>query len=60
MFWSPLIRNPEYQQNVIGLKIAVLILCAPTNNLLDLLPLVPKATEALSSIREGAIVRVED
>jgi predicted nuclease of predicted toxin-antitoxin system len=44
------------QQNLRGRSIALLILCAPTNRLRDLLTLVPAAGTALSSIRPGEVV----
>jgi len=39
-------------------KIALLILCAPTNRLRDLQELVPAALAALKSIKPGAVVSV--
>ena len=44
---------PE-QQNMVGRRISVLILCAPTNRLRDLEAIVPAA---LSALQPGAIVR---
>ncbi len=41
-------RNLTFQQNLPKFSIAVLILHAPTNRLLDLLPLVPKILDALT------------
>jgi hypothetical protein len=52
-------QNIPYQQRFGGRKIAVLILCAPTNRLRDMKPLVPKALSALNVIRPGEVVRVE-
>lgn len=46
------------QQNMAGRKIAVLILCAPTNRLRDLRAVVPAALSALRGIQPGAVVRI--
>ena len=51
-------RNLAFQQNIAGLQIAVLILCGPSNRLRDLLPLVPKLLDALSSVSPGSITRL--
>ena len=39
-------------------KVSILILCGPTNRLLDLTPLVPAAISALASIGRGDVVRI--
>jgi hypothetical protein len=46
------------QQNLSGRKLAVLILCAPTNRLRDLSPLVPAAISALHSLEAGQVLRI--
>ncbi len=46
-----------YQQNLGGRRIAVLILCAPTNRLADLKPLVPAILQCLSSVEPGQVLR---
>lgn len=46
------------QQNLAGRKIAILILCAPTNRLRDVEAIVPTALSALETIQPGGIVRV--
>jgi hypothetical protein len=51
-------QNIPYQQNLGVRKIALLILCAPTNRLRDLRQIIPAALDALSQIRPGQIVRV--
>ena len=40
-------RNLQYQQNLSGFDIAVILLTAQTNRLTDLLPLVPKLLDAI-------------
>lgn len=51
-------RSIPDQQNLEGRSISVLILCAPTNRLHDLEPLLPSANLALASIGAGRIMRV--
>ena len=48
-----------FQQNLDRRRIAILILCAPTNRLADLERLVPAALRALDSIRPGQVLRIE-
>ena len=47
------------QQNMTGRKIALLILCAPTNRLRDLKAIVPAANAALLIIQPGEVVRIQ-
>jgi hypothetical protein len=47
-----------YQQNLTLRKISILVLCAPTNRLADLRPLVPAAIEALDSAKPGQVIRI--
>ena len=47
-----------YQQNFAARRIAVLILCAPTNRLADLTGLIPAALAILDSIGHGQVVRL--
>jgi predicted nuclease of predicted toxin-antitoxin system len=51
-------QNLPDQQNFTRRKIAVLILCGPTNRLHDLTALVPAALSALPSIRPGDCVEI--
>jgi hypothetical protein len=51
-------QNIPFQQNLAGRRIALLILCAPTNRLLDLHRLVPAARAAIDGIEPGQIVRI--
>ena len=51
-------RRIEFQQHMIGRKIAVLVLRAKTNRLQDLLPILPTCAQALLSIRPGQVVEV--
>jgi hypothetical protein len=47
--------NLVFQQNIRELPIPVVVLQAPTNRLVDLLPLVPKLLESLDSARYRVI-----
>lgn len=48
----------EYQQNLGGLEIGVVILAARSNRMEHLRPLVPAALEAIRKVRKGEVVRV--
>lgn len=48
----------EYQQNLKARRIAILILCARTNRLADLLPLVDACTQQIPTLTPGQIVRI--
>jgi predicted nuclease of predicted toxin-antitoxin system len=50
--------NLPHQQNLAGLKLSIVILNAPTNQLEDLLPLLNEILETLGTIERGQIVRV--
>lgn len=51
-------RNLSYQQNVAAAGIAVVVLCARTNRLRDLLPLLPRAAEIIATITVGQVAHV--
>lgn len=51
-------QNIPTQQNLAMRKIAIVILCAPTNRLRDLEILVPDAISAIGSIRPGEVIRI--
>jgi hypothetical protein len=51
-------QNIPDQQNLGGRRIALLILCGPSNRLRDLALLVPAAISAIDSIRAGDVVRI--
>ena len=48
----------EYQQNLSGLSISVVVMMAPSNDVDDLRPLLPGVEEALATLRPGEIIRV--
>lgn len=47
-----------YQQNLAARRIAIVVLCAPTNRLAELRPLVPLAMERLNAIQPGQVIRI--
>ena len=51
-------RNIKYQQNMTGRTVSILILCAKSNRMKDLLPLMPACAQALLSIQAGRVVEV--
>ena len=51
-------QNLQYQQNLAGFGLLVVVLAARTNRLEDLIPLVPKLLEACSSSENGTVVVV--
>ena len=51
-------RRMKYQQNMTGRNVAVVVLCAKSNRMKDLLPLMPAFAQALLSVSSGQIVEV--
>ena len=51
-------QNIPDQQNLSGRRLSLLILCAGTNRLRDLLPLVAATNAALGSVGHGAVVTI--
>ena len=51
-------QNLQYQQNLVGFEMGVVVLAAMTTRFDDLLPLVPEVLGVLESIVPGQIVRV--
>lgn len=52
-------QNLESQQNLSKQRLGVVVLCAVSNALEDLLPLVPAALIAIEAVQPGQVVRVE-
>ena len=52
-------RNLSFQQNLVSYPIAVIVLRAKTNRLLDLKPLVPRLVAAIKSARPGVVEYVD-
>ena len=51
-------QGVEYQQNLSGLSISVMVMVAPSNDVDDLRPLLPAVEQALATLRAGDIMRV--
>jgi hypothetical protein len=46
------------QQNLEGRRIAIIVLAARTNRLVDLSPLFPACAEAIAKVRPGEVVSI--
>jgi hypothetical protein len=53
-------KGLQYQQNLAGRRIAILIVRARSNRLEDLLPHLEACRSIMSSIRPGEVIRVGD
>lgn len=51
-------RNLQYQQNLQQAGIAVVVMVASSNRLLDLIPLIPKVGNALAQVTPGQVIEV--
>lgn len=51
--------NLRYQQNLAGRRIAIVVMVARSNRLVELSRLFPACVEALKTIRPGEIVHIE-
>lgn len=51
-------RGIEFQQNLSGLPFAVLLVCAPSNRMVHLQPLVPAILDALPVLKQGQLHRI--
>ena len=51
-------KGIEYEQNLAGRNIAIIILRSKSNRLADLVPLGPECLLCLSAIKSGEIVRI--
>lgn len=52
-------QGVEYQQNLLGLDLAIIVMAAATNDIDDLRSLMPRVRETLSSISPGSIIKVQ-
>jgi hypothetical protein len=52
-------RNLAFQQNMATLRLGVIVLRAPSNDISVLRPLIPSVLEALPRIKVGEVVQVE-
>lgn len=51
-------RNLEYQQNFSGLVLAVIVMDAPSNDIVVLRPLMPAVLEAIPKAQPGVVTHV--
>jgi hypothetical protein len=49
----------EYQQNPVGLAVAIVVMVARSNDVDDLRPLMPRVRETLNSASRGTVVKVK-
>jgi hypothetical protein len=49
----------EYQQNPVGLAVAIVVMVARSNDIDDLRPLLPRVRETLNSASPGTVVKVK-
>ena len=52
-------RNLSFQQNLLAFEIAVIVLCASSNRLADLQPLVPKLEASIPTAKRGIATFIE-
>ena len=51
-------RGLEYQQNLVGIDLCLIVLSAVSNDIDDLLPLAPQINDALREAAPGLLLRV--
>jgi hypothetical protein len=51
-------RGIEFQQNLATVSIGVLLILAPSNRMMHLLPLMPAILEALPALKPGQLHRI--
>ncbi len=51
-------QNLEHQQNLKKLDLAIVVLVASTNDIEDLIPLMPAVNDALSNVRAGELIYI--
>lgn len=47
------------QQNITGSDVAIIVLAARTNAMVNLLPLIPQVLDALQDLKRGEVIRIE-
>jgi len=52
-------QNLQFQQNLAKRRLGVVVLCAASNALEDLSPLVPNALAAIDIVRPGEVIRIQ-
>lgn len=51
-------RNLEYQQNFLGAAVAVIVMHAPSNDIVALQPLMPQVLEAIPTAARGKVTNI--
>ena len=51
-------RGIEFQQNIAALPFGILLVLAPSNRMVHLIPLVPAILQALSAVKAGQLHRI--
>lgn len=51
-------RNLEYQQNFLGAAVAVIVMHAPSNDIVALQPLMPRVLEAIPTAVRGKVTNI--
>ena len=51
-------QGVQYQQNLAGLRISIVVMAARSNDVDDLRPLVPKVLTALETLQAGQVVLI--
>jgi len=51
-------QNLQYQQNLSGFKLGVIVIAAASNRIQDLKPLVPEILKAIRIVKQGEVLRV--
>ena len=52
-------QGVEYQQNLVGLDLAIIVMVATSNDIDDLRPLMPRMRETLNSVSPGIFLKVK-
>ncbi len=52
-------QGVEYQHNLLGLDLAIIVMVAASNNIDDLRPLMPRVRETLSSAAPGTLHKIK-
>jgi hypothetical protein len=52
-------RNLEYQQNFAGVRLAVIVVRAPSNDIAVLRPLMPGALAAITKAKPGTVTHIQ-
>jgi hypothetical protein len=53
-------RSLEYQQNFAGVALAVIVVHAPSNDVVVLRPLMPAVLAAISEIKPGMVTHIHE